>query len=341
MIDAGESTWWTMVAKELPTLIHDRNTVFVIDCSNAMAGEPLLAAKAACRRLIGSLGDHQHFNLVAYGSGALMFDESLHRASPRTQFLAGDFLELLEVMGEKALRHALNRALGSAGNEPCNVVVLAGGAEGDLEAAIRKAGDLAAKVHCLDCSGREASPLRGLAEMTGGIHLPLPRPANASPIPEKSLPRRYGCVDTAFIRLEREPVPCSPDGLMQALASRQPFSWLDDNAGASLQAWLREMGYPPMSEAAAVASCERVLEDLRHMGGLSWMRHRMAGDVIDGPIYLKLRVRSMQRCRQWCRQEVVFNPSYDPADLPPFLLRDSELQRPSVPPQSVPLSRAD
>ena len=311
-----------------------RPVVFVIDCSNAMYGAPLDSARACCRQLLGLLADDRRFNLIAYGSGALAFDVELHAAGARAKALAYDFLDLVDVMGGNAVRHALDRALRHAVKGPVDIVLIAAGRAESMHPVIRKARELSVRVHCIDYSNAEKSTLSELAEKTLGAYVRVPKPENAHPISEKSLPHKYVCYDTALILLGRPPVACHPDDLVRVLrkhlhsrrgnsAEAEASSSLEDVFPASLAAGLREFRLRGVGDGALVACLKRALHDILQIGDVSWTRvHRLPSNpAINRLLYLEIRILVMSICREWCLQEVVFNESYDPQDIPAFLRR--------------------
>jgi VWA domain-containing protein len=307
-----------------------RAIVFVIECSNAMAGEPLRAAIAACRQLVERLQQGQRFNLVAFGSGTLLFDEQLHPASSRTISLAGAFLGLLDVMGKNAVRHALRRARHQV-RERADIVLIGMGDGSPLHEEIRAARELAVKFHCIDYSGVANSSRRHLAERTEGHFLALPAPMNTRPIPPESLPSKYACYGTALIRRQRPPVPFHPDTLATALqryrqsgpggeAPAAPFNWADIPLPPKLIAGLATLRERGIAELEMVTGLLEALGGLSRTGGMLGPAWDRADDKSADPdISLELRILAMASYREWCLQDVIFNPSYDLEDVPEFL----------------------
>ena len=311
-----------------------RPIVFVINCSNAMHGAPLNSARACCRQLLGLLADDRCFNLIAYGSGALAFDVELHAAGARAKALANDFLDLVDVMGGNAIGHALDRALRHAVKGPVDIVLIAAGRAESMDPVIRQARELSVRVHCIDYSTADRSTLSKLAENTQGSYVRMPKPENTHPIPKGALPHKYVCYDTALIRLGRRPVACHPDDLVSALrnhlhsdhgnsAEAEAISRIEDVFPASLAAGLREFRLRGAGEGALVACLKRALRDILQIGDVSWTRvpPLPTHPAIDRLLYLEMRILIMSICREWCLQEVVFNESYDPQDIPAFLRR--------------------
>ena len=330
---AAECTPWPERFIE-SALGSGRAIVFLIDCSNAMQGEALRVAKSHCRELIGRLADQREFALLAYGSGAFVFDEQLHTAGRRTKSLANDFLDLVDVMGENALNHALRRALLYARGQALDIVLLAQRRGQAKDQTAKWATEQSVRIHCIEYSTDGNGTLNSLAEQTRGAHLLLAKPSSTDPLARASLPRKYACYDTALTLLGRPPVPCSPDDLLRTL--RNPLhadggdtdgtlsaTRLEERFPASIRAALVKFKQLGSSEAFLVVSLERALHDILHLGGESWSRdYRLA--PIPSPdrlMPLELRLAVMSACSAWCMQEMVFNETYFPEDIPAFLRR--------------------
>lgn len=300
-----------------------RALVFVIDCSNEMAGAPLCAAKAACRQLLDQLHEGQPFNLVAYGSDTLSFDHQLHAASAKTKALAGEFLDLLDVMNLNPLVAALKQVLLHAQGERIDLVLLLKGCDSSLHEVIRMSRELAVRVHCIDYSGAENAFLRLLAEKTEGNYLVLPEPQNAQPIARETLPTTHGCIGTALYRRGRPRVPFDPELLVTALtchlrgSSAEPFDWADSRYPGKLVAGLAELRKQGVVELELLTGLLKALDDLCRMGSLWWpARGRGRADIA-----LELRILVMASYREWCLREAVFKPRLERYDIPPFLRR--------------------
>lgn len=297
--------------------------VLLIDCSNPMAGAKLSAAKALGLQLVGSLREEQRFTLVAFGAGVLAFDTVLHEASIKAKDLAAKFLNCLGLLGDPNLDHALKRAMRLSAPLDAEIVLLTAHSPPSLNEVTRQARESARRLHIVEYGGCQDSPCNELATSTGGNFVVMPLPAELPAMPIEPLPRRYVCHGTALLRLKRPEAPCSPAWLSQQLAQDRPAEellsqWKEifPDLHAALTTLLGQ-GF----DATTLLTCfKQVLNHLQTIGGISWLRleadHEPSFDQL---LYLELRVIAIDCCRDWCHQELVFNPPYDPRSLPDFL----------------------
>lgn len=302
-------------------LAGSREVVFVLDCADAMAGAPLLAAKAVCRQLVEGLQAWQRFTIVAFGSGALLLDECLHAAGEGTKALAGDFLDLLDVMGGHALHHALARALSCLKGPAPAIVVIGDGGGNPLPAIVRQAREAAVVVHGLDYAVA-ASPLADLCAATGGYRVRLPKADNTEARAALERPKRYFCHQSILCRRGRVLPEWHPQRLAELLATSG-----DDRERLlprQLAATLADLLRNGCDRLEIEDLLQRVIRDLAAIGGGAGQESLAAPPQACPEVYLALRVAVMRLCRKWCQQEVICNPSHGREAVPEFLLRNPQ-----------------
>lgn len=311
----------------------------VIDCSNAAAGGKILALKALALQLVNSLREGQRFTLMVFGSGVLTFDDALYEATAKTKELAARFLECIGLLGEPNLEHVLGRALGMKAAEDAEILLMAAHAPGSLRLADPQASKPTRVIHVIEYERSEPSPLRLLAQQSGGNHITMAAPAEFPAVPLEHLPRKYDCSGTALLRLKRSESNCSPAWLSEQLQQNTlgDISSIVRKMAPEFSTTLAELRESGLDEALLTNCFRLALKNLQHLGGLSWRQQKaVPKTLLERRIYLELRILAVRCCRDWCHQELVFNPNYNPEDIPAFLLRNEQKENSSEALPSIP-----
>lgn len=315
--------------------------LLVIDCSNA-AGGKIIALKALALQLVNSLREGQRFTLMVFGNGVLTFDDALYEATAKTKELASRFLECIGSLGDPNLEHALGRALGMKAAEDAEILLLAAHAPSSLRLADPQASEPARIFHIIEYEGSALSPLRGFAQKSGGNYITMAAPAESPAVPPAHLPRKYDCYGTALLRLKRSESSCSPAWLSEQLQQYAlgDISSVVGKMAPEFSTTLTELRESGLDETLLTTCFRLALKNLQHLGGLSWRQQEaIPKTLLERRIYLELRILAFRCCRDWCHQELVFNPNYTPDDIPAFLLRNEQKENsnetlPSIPGKS-------
>lgn len=297
--------------------------VLLVACSNTAAGAKFRALKALALQLVNGLRDGQRFTILAFGAGVLSFDDVLHAASPKTKELAETFLGCLELLGHADLDHALMRAQRLAVGQDAQIALLAAHAAEYTGIYDLTSSATARITHVIEYDGHGQSPLTALARTTGGTYMAIAAPAETSAVAPEQLPRKYACCGTALLRLPRPEARCSPEWLTEQLQQQSIGSLalvVDKSICAGFSAAVAELRDAGIDDGLLKTTFELALHNLQQIGGLSWLRQvAVPPALIDRRAYLELRILAIQCCRDWCHQELVFNPSYNAESLPKFI----------------------
>ena len=118
---AGEDGYFILLAS--PSIevgageVVNRDVVFVVDVSGSMEGPKLAQAKEAVRYVVEHLNPGDRFNLVAFSTGARLWNERLAQASPDYVADALNWIDGLQASGSTDINRALLEALAQLGRD--------------------------------------------------------------------------------------------------------------------------------------------------------------------------------------------------------------------------------
>ncbi|MFN2200511.1 MAG: VIT domain-containing protein [Caldilineaceae bacterium] len=150
---AGEDGYFVLLAtpgiEVASDEIVDRNVVFVLDVSGSMEGPKLAQAKDAVRHVVERLNPGDRFNLIAFSTGARLWNDKLTAVTPDAIADALTWIEQLDASGSTDINRALLEALAQLGTDsnvdgvPCYVLFMTDGlptqGETDIDKIIRNA----------------------------------------------------------------------------------------------------------------------------------------------------------------------------------------------------------
>ncbi|TDJ43382.1 MAG: marine proteobacterial sortase target protein [Gammaproteobacteria bacterium] len=97
--------------QNVETLRLPRETVFIIDTSGSMGGEPMRQAKAALQVALSRLGAHDRFNVIAFNDWPSLLFNEVRPATPQHLSTAQDWVGRLQSGGGTEMMRALDAAL--------------------------------------------------------------------------------------------------------------------------------------------------------------------------------------------------------------------------------------